>query len=76
MIDYETYKNKVYDIFIKRCLTDVSLEEKIKYLNSNEMFIKKSYNGDVYSYQNLDMKKVFNDTNLYSRICSNLEELY
>ena len=76
MLDYESYKNKVYDIFINRCLTDVSTEEKTKYLKENESFIKKSYEDDIYSYQNLDMKKVFTDTNIYSRTCSNLEELY
>lgn len=76
MLDYESYKNKVYDIFMKRCLIDESNEQKEKYLSDNESFIRKSYEDDLYSYQNLDMKKVFTDSNIYSRTCSNLEELY
>ena len=76
MMNYEAYKEKVYDIFKERCLTDLSEKEKLEYLKENEDTIKKAYNGDVYSYDNLDMKNVFTDANIYSRVCANLEELY
>lgn len=76
MISYEQYKAKVYDIFEEKCLNDVSKQEKIKYLKENEELINNAYKDDVYSYENLDMHNVFTDINIYSRICTNLEELY
>ena len=76
MINYEEYKNKVYSIFINECLPDLNEKEKIEYLNSKEDIIKEAYRGDAYSYENLDMKNVFTDSCISSRICANLEELY
>ena len=76
MLNYEEYKNKVYDIFNKKCLTGVDAKEKIKYLKEQEKIIKEAYDGDVYSYKSLGMENVFTDSCIYSRICSNLEELY
>lgn len=66
MISYDEYKNKVYKIFLSRCLIGVSKEEKIKYLDENEDMIIKSYKGDKYEYKNFNEKKVFNDNCIYS----------
>ncbi len=76
MISYKEYKNRVYKLFLNNCLKDLSIKERIDYLKDNEILIRKSYKGDLYSYKYLAIKNVFSINCMLSRIVSNLEYLY
>ena len=76
MMSYEEYRKKVYEIFLKRCLTHISEQDKLKYLDENEEFIQESYQDDLYCFNDMCMDKVFTDTGIYSRVCDNLEKLW
>ncbi|MBQ2117600.1 MAG: hypothetical protein II192_00925 [Clostridia bacterium] len=79
MMSYEEYKQKVYELFMKDCLKNVSEEEKKKHLQENEDFIKNSYNdavGDYDRYRDENKKLVFSDHVLLGGVVHNLDMLY
>ncbi len=76
-LSYEEYKNRVYEIFKKRCLPFLSEKEKVEYLKKNEDVIKDEYKGDLYEFNNFEgFETVFDDRSIYSRVCGVLEDLY
>lgn len=76
MISFEEYKERVYRIFKDNFLKDLSEEEKDKYLEENEDFIRTSYNSDLYQFEKMGMENIFSEDNILSRVCDNLSELY
>lgn len=79
MMSYEEYKQKVYELFMKDCLKNVSDEKKLAYLGENEDFIKNSYNDAVGAYDRYrdeNKKLVFSDHVLLGGVVHNLDMLY
>ena len=76
MLTYEEYREKVYMLFIRDHLKAVSTEEKIRYLEENEDFIRREYKADVYGYCHLDQKLTFTDHVISGSVCMNLDMLY
>lgn len=78
-MDFDEYKTKVKELFIKNCLPHADNSEKEKYLNQQESLdiIKNCYDGDKYSLENIEgFKNVFDDYSILSRTCRTLEELF
>ena len=76
MMSYEEYRKKVYELFLKRCLTHLSEQDKLRYLDENEKFIQESYQDDLYRFNEMGMDKVFTDTGILAGVCDNLEKLW
>lgn len=76
MMSYDEYKAKVYDLFIKERLVNISKEKKIRHLEDNEDVIQESYTDAVYAYEHENRKLVFTDFVISDAVGSTLEMLY
>ncbi len=80
MMSYEEYKQKVYELFMKDCLKNVSEEEKKKHLQENEDVIQNGYAGAVFFFTNEDPDLLdvdaFTDRRIRWSTVDNLDMLY
>ena len=74
-VTYEEFRTTVRELFMKECLQDISKKEREEYLNENEKYIKREYEGKCYSYRN-GSTNTFSWGSLRGTTLWNLENLY